>query len=68
MAKPLTAEDLLPLVKHLTLSERARLVRLMGASSGGDAVAYASAPPSPDEFSSDDDPLGWDSEGWEKLG
>jgi len=68
MVKPLTADDILPLVKHLTLPERARLIRLIGASSEGDAAAYRSVPPGPDEFSNDLDPLGWDAEGWEKVG
>jgi hypothetical protein len=68
MAKPLTADDLLPLVKHLTLPERARLVQLIGVSFEGDAAAYRSLLPGRDEFSSDDEPLGWDAEGWEKFG
>jgi hypothetical protein len=68
MAKPLTADDLLPLVKHLTLPERARLVQLIGVSSDGDGAAYGAVPPGRDEFSSDDEPLGWDAEGWEKFG
>ena len=68
MARPLTADDILPLVKHLTLPERARLSRLIGASGGGDATAYRSLPAGPDEFANDIDPLGWDAEGWEKIG
>jgi hypothetical protein len=68
MAKPLTADDLLPLVKHLTLLERARLVQLIGVLSDRDAAAYRAVPPGRDEFSADDEPLGWDAEGWEKFG
>jgi hypothetical protein len=68
MAAPLTADDLLPLVKHLTLAERARLVRLIGAPTGNDAEAYRSLPPGRDEFSTESDPLAWDADGWEPFG
>jgi putative ABC transport system permease protein len=30
--------------------------------------AGRSVPPSRDEFSADDEPLGWDAEGWEDVG
>jgi hypothetical protein len=68
MPKPLTADDIVPLVTHLTLPERARLIRLIGAWPEGDAAAYRSLPPRSDEFSNDDEHLAWDAEGWEKLG
>lgn len=68
MSKPLTADELLPLVKHLTVAERARLITLIGASSEDDGLAYRMVPPKPDEFSSDTDPLAWDADGWENLG
>jgi hypothetical protein len=64
MPKPLTADEILPLVKHLTLMERERLVN---SSPQGDVEAYGLLPPKPDEFSSDDEDLAWDGEGWEKL-
>ena len=67
MAEPLTADDILPLVAQLSPQERARFVRLI-TTSGGDAKAYDRVPPSPDEFSTDEDPLGWDAEGWENVG
>ena len=67
MSQPLTANDLLPLVKHLTLAERTRLVRLIAESSASDAALYRSFPPGKDEFSSDDEPLGWDADGWENV-
>jgi hypothetical protein len=67
MAKPLTADEILPLVKHLTLSERARLVRLITASSEEDAGAYRAMPPKADEFTDDGEPLEWDAEGWENV-
>lgn len=68
MAKPLTADEILPLVKHLTFSGRARLVRLIAVSPEDDAATYRATPPKPDEFSSDDEPLAWDAEGWEDVG
>lgn len=68
MPKPLTADEILPLVKHLTLSERARLIRLIGASSEDDASAYRAMPVAREEFASDEDPLAWDAEGWENFG
>jgi hypothetical protein len=68
MSKPLTADELLPLVKHLTIPERARLITLIGASSEDDTAAYRMMPPRPDEFSSDTGPLAWDADGWENLG
>lgn len=68
MPKPLTADDIVPLVQHLTLPERARLIRLIGAWPEGDAAAYLSLPPRSDEFSNDDEQLAWDAEGWEQLG
>ncbi len=64
---PLTADDIFPLVAQLSPQERARFFRLI-TTSGGDAKAYRVVPPTPDEFSSDDDPLGWDAEGWEHVG
>jgi hypothetical protein len=67
MAKPLTADEILPLVKHLTLSERARLVRLITASSEEDATAYRAMPPKADEFANDHDLLEWDAEGWQNV-
>lgn len=68
MADPLTADDVLPLVKRLTMQERFRLLRLMTAAPNDAAAAYRSAPPVPDEFSSDEEPLAWESEGWEGIG
>jgi hypothetical protein len=43
MSKPLTADEILPLVKRLTLPERARLIALIGASAEDDAAAYRGA-------------------------
>jgi len=68
MPKPLTADDILPLVACLTPQERVRLLRLIKVPVGSDAAAYSSLPPTGDEFSADDDPLAWDADGWENVG
>jgi len=68
MAKTLTADDILPLVASLTPQERVRLLRLLALPQGADAPVYRSIPPSRDEFSTDDEPLAWDADGWEGVG
>jgi hypothetical protein len=68
MGKTLTADDILPLVAPLTPQERARLLRLIALPPGADAPVYRSVPPSRDEFSTDDEPLAWDADGWEDAG
>ena len=68
MPKSLTADDILPLVASLTPQERVRLLRLIASPQGADAPVYRALPPSRDEFSSDDEPLAWDAEGWEAVG
>jgi hypothetical protein len=69
MGAALTAEDLWPLVQKLPHDEQVRLAKLvLGAAAGGsapDVDAYRTHPPSPGELSSEDDGLGWESEGWE---
>jgi hypothetical protein len=50
MARALKADDILPLVETLTPQERVRLLRLIARPASG-------------EFSADDEPLAWDSEG-----
>jgi hypothetical protein len=65
MGRTLTADDILPLVASLTPRERLRLLRLIALPQGADASVYRSVPPSRDEFSTDDEPLAWDAEGWE---
>ena len=71
MRAPLKAEDLWPLVQKLPHDEQVRLAKLalMAASRepSADATAYGTAPPRPDEFSSDDEALAWEAEGWENL-
>jgi hypothetical protein len=67
MAPPVTPEDLAPLIASLTPQERIRLFRLVTMPNHCDADAYQSAPPSNDEFSVEDEPLAWDSEGWDEV-
>jgi hypothetical protein len=66
MAKPKTADDLLPLVAGLPLLERVRLMRLIARQQKTDeASIYAAVPPQRDEFSSEEEALSWEAEGWE---
>jgi len=69
MNRPLQAQDLLPLIERLSHEEQLRLARLAlrAATDGSDAAAYEAAPPRAEEFSSDEDPLAWDGEGWENV-
>ena len=68
MSKPLTADDVLPLIAVLSDQERARLLRLIvGRSVRLADGAYRIAPPRPDEFSSDEEPLAWEGEGWDDV-
>lgn len=70
MGDALTATDLWPLVLKLSPEERLRLAKLAWNSArqpASDAAAYASNPSGPDEFSSDDEQLAWDAEGWEEF-
>lgn len=68
MAKSMTADDILPLVASLTPRERIRLLRLITSRPGIDSAAtYATVPPRQDEFSSDEEPLAWEAEGWEEV-
>jgi hypothetical protein len=69
MPKPVSADDILPLVACLTPQERGRLVRLISAQPGtDDRDGYRVLPPKPREFSQDNEPLAWDAEGWEDVG
>jgi hypothetical protein len=71
MSDPLTASDFWPLILKLPHDERVRLAKLAlraAASDDSSAAAYAAAPPAPDEFSSEDEPLAWESQGWEEFG
>lgn len=71
MSDPLTASDLWPLILKLPHDERVRLAKLALRAAAQDdsvAAAYAAASPTPDEFSSDDEPLAWEGHGWEEFG
>ena len=70
MSKPLTADDLLPLVACLEPQERIRLLRLitLRPSIADTADAYRILPPARDEFTGDEEPLAWDAGGWELIG
>ncbi|MBL7645592.1 MAG: hypothetical protein JNK74_05310 [Candidatus Hydrogenedentes bacterium] len=68
MIEPKTAEDFLPMLSTLSSHERVRLVRLLvQQTTSSDAEAYALMPPGEDEFSSDEEPLAWEAEGWEEF-
>jgi hypothetical protein len=68
MAKIMTVEEIVPLIAGLTPGDRARLLRMIAASPGvSAAAAYKAVPPGSDEFSSDEDPLQWESDGWEEV-
>jgi len=69
MEKPLSAEELFPLVERLSPKERLRLLQLISLRPvADDRDAYRAVPPRHDEFSSDTDPLAWDADGWEEVG
>jgi hypothetical protein len=65
-----SAIDLLPIAKKLPCNEQVQLAMLLlrgAVAQRSDANAYAAAPPSEDEFSSDEDALAWEGEGWEEF-
>ena len=68
----LTAKDLWPLVQKLSTEERVRLAKFALTANvpthGSDEAAYRAAPPTAGELSGDvEDPLAWESEGWESV-
>jgi len=67
MPRLLTADDIMPLVASLPDSERIRLLRWIASPHGTDASSYGVAPATDDEFSGDDEPLGWEADGWEEF-
>jgi hypothetical protein len=66
MSQPLTADDLLPLIVKLSPAERRKLFLLI-QKVGSDVEAYRAAPPAHGEFSSEEDMLAWDADGWEDV-
>ena len=69
MSDPLKASDSWPLIPKLPNEERVRLAKLAMRAAGHDSSAgtYAAVPAGRDEFSSDDGPLAWESQGWTAL-
>ena len=67
MANELKADDILPLIAKLSPEERRRLFRLALGQGRTDAQAYAEQLPGDGEFSSDEDNLSWEAEGWENI-
>lgn len=63
----LTVEEIVPLVEALAPRERKRLLRRISELPSGDAAVYALNPPAHEEFTVKEDPLAWDSEGWENI-
>jgi hypothetical protein len=71
MSDQLTAGDFWPLILKLPHDERVQLAKLaLRAAAHDDSApaAYSAAPPAPDEFSSDEEPLAWEGQGWEEFG
>ena len=63
-----TAEDLVPHLTALPPDELVRLVHLLLQQPGiGDAIKYTLMPPGENEFSSDQNSLAWDADGWEEF-
>lgn len=60
-----TVEEIIPLVEALSPQERARLVRLIIGAANGDSSGYQAIPQTSQEFSTEEDTLAWDSEGWD---
>jgi hypothetical protein len=70
VTNPPTARELWPLIQRLPREERLRLAKLAlrsAAEEGSAEAAYAEAPVGTDEFSSDEESLAWDADGWEEF-
>ena len=69
MSNGLTAQDLWPLVLRLPQDERVKLAKLALRAGAGldDAAAYQASPSAAGEFDDEEDPLGWEGEGWEEF-
>jgi hypothetical protein len=67
MSDSLTASDFWPLILKLPHEERVRLAKLAlrAAANAPAAAIYAATPPAQDEFSSEDELLAWEGQGWE---
>ena len=70
MSTTLTADDLWPLVEKLSHDQQVKLARRAlqaAARQGDDAAAYRAAPPTANEFGSDEEGAAWEAEGWEDF-
>lgn len=69
MNDPHTALELQPLVEKLAPEEQVRLAKLALrlAAQARKTHAYAEAPPGESEFSTEDDSLAWEAEGWDEF-
>jgi hypothetical protein len=67
MPRPLTADDIIPLVASLPDAERIKLLRWIALPHGTDASSYSASPPTRDEFSGDDEPIAWEADGWDEF-
>ena len=67
MPRSLTADDIIPLVASLPDGERIKLLRWIASPHGTDSSAYGAAPPTRDEFSSGDEPIAWEADGWDEF-
>jgi hypothetical protein len=67
MANELKADDILPLIAKLSPEERRRLFYLVLGQNRTDAQAYDAQPPRDDEFTSNEEHLSWEGEGWENI-
>ena len=62
-----TVEEIVPLVEAAFAARRG-LLRLITTTPKIDSSVYEAIPPDSEEFSAgDEDPLAWDSEGWENV-
>lgn len=69
-AEKLSASELLRFAKKLPRDEQMQLAKLLlreVEAARTDAEAYAAMPPGDDEFSSDEEALAWEGEGWEEF-
>jgi hypothetical protein len=63
MTNELTADDLIPIIAKLSMTERRQLMRLAFGSQTNDDELYSSQPVRENEFTSDEDSLSWDADG-----
>ena len=70
VTNPPDARALWSLIRRLPREERLRLAKMAlrsAAEEGDDDAAYADAAVGAEEFSSEDEALGWDADGWAEF-